>query len=153
MPKTVKTAKPETPGSVLQSFLDEYQITAFSLSKHIKLSNAQILNIIHGKAKISVPTALKLALFFDNDPKFWLDLQIASEILALSGDKQFISEAKTITKAVKPKGNAKPEVKTKQAVKAGKRKPATIAEKRKTAAKVSDVITPKGKRGRPATKK
>ena len=52
MPKTIK---PQNPGLVLQSYLDEYHITAFYLSKQINLSNAQILNIIHGKAKITVP--------------------------------------------------------------------------------------------------
>ena len=150
MPKTAKPAKSQTPGSVLQDLLDEYQISAFYLSKQINLSNAQILNILHGKAKITVPTALRLALYFDNSPKFWLDLQIASEILELSNDKKFMSDVKNITKAVKPK--AKPDIKTKPTAKAGKRKPDTLAEKRKTAAKIPGAKTPKGKRGRPAKK-
>ena len=127
-----KTEKPQTPGAVLQSFIDDYQINAFLLSKEIKAAYQSVTNILKEKARITVPMALRLAQYFGNSPKFWIDIQSTCEINELSEDKKFINIIKSIPRAEKPAGKAKNEAK----VKFGKNKTNTLAEKRKQAAKV-----------------
>lgn len=137
MPKTSLT-----PSTVLQSFIDNYQINPFLLSKQVGLNYQTITNILKGKAKITVPTAIRLAKYFSNSPKYWLDIQLSSEINELSNNKKFLSSIKSIPKAIKPTGKAKSTAKVKPANK----KKNTLAEKRKKASKVPGAKKPKGKR-------
>jgi len=139
MPKAVK---PQTPGAVLQSFIDNYQINPFSLSKSLQVAYQSVTNIINGKARISVQMALRLAQYFGNSPKYWIDVQASSEIDELSADKKFIASIKKIPRVQKPAGKAKKEPK---AAAGGKRKSNTLAEKRKKAAKVPGAKKPRGK--------
>ena len=131
-----KTEK--TPGAVLQTFIDKYQINPFFLSKSISMNYKLICDILKGKAKITVPTALRLGKYFGNTHQFWLDLQISSEINKLSADKKFQTVLKNIPKAEIQKSS----VKEKQA----KRKPNTLREKRKKAAKIPGAKKTFGKR-------
>jgi addiction module HigA family antidote len=139
MPKTDKT-----PGSVLQSFLDDYQINAFSFSKEIRLSYPTVRNILIGKGKITVQTAFHFSCYFGNSPFFWLDTQIASEIEALTKNKKFITVINKIPKAVKPTGKTAAPKKAKTA----KSKPSTLAEKRKQASKTPGAKPARGRRPR-----
>jgi len=94
--------KPQTPASVLQSLMDEYQLNPFSLSKGIHLSNSAARLLVIGKAKISVPTALRLAKFFGQTPAYWLDLQREADIAEASKDNELQAILKAIAKAKKP---------------------------------------------------
>ncbi|MCL2266883.1 MAG: HigA family addiction module antitoxin [Treponema sp.] len=127
MPKMQKK-----PGEALQSYIDDYRINAFSLSKSLNVAYQSVTNIINGKARISVQMALRLGQFFGNSPEYWLDIQIASEIDELGKNKKFVKEIKSIPKAKKPSGKAEKKV----TAKAGKKKTNTLAEKRKKASKV-----------------
>jgi len=118
----------KTPGAVLQSFIDKYQINPFSLSKSISLNYKTVLDILKGKAKITVPTALRLGKYFGNTSHFWLDKQLTSEFNKLSADKKFQSILNNIPKAQILKSTAKD--------KSAKRKLNTLSEKRKKAAKI-----------------
>jgi len=122
-----KTAKLKTPGAILQSFIDEYQINPFFLSKELAVNYQTVTNILKGKARITVPMAVRLAQYFSNSPKFWLDIQASSEIDELSADKKFLasikkipkakkgqSKARTVSKVKKTKVNAKPAAKGKR---------------------------------------
>jgi len=137
MPKSAKS-----PGDVLQSFIDDYRINPFFLSKEIKLSYQTIVNILKGKAKITVPTALRLGKYFGNSPKYWLDIQLTSEIDELSSNKKFLSIIKNIPKAKKGSGKAPRTGKAKPANKKTK----TLAEKRKKAAKAPGAKKARGRR-------
>jgi addiction module HigA family antidote len=132
----------QTPGSALQSFLDEYQVTAFFLSKEIDLSYQTVLNILKGKGKISVPTALRLGKYFGNSPQYWMDVQVSSEIKELSANKKMSSVLKKIPKAQKPKAGTGKKAKT--------TKSNALSAKRKKAAKVPGA---KQARGRKRTRK
>ena len=125
MPKTVKT-----PGSVLLSHMDKYLLNPFSLSKAINLSNSSILQILNGKGKITVPTALRLSKFFGNKPAYWLDLQREADIKEASQDKELSAILKGISKVKKQKAPPK------SAVKATKK--TTLRDKRKIGAKTPD---------------
>ena len=144
-----RTAKPQTPGAILQSFIDEYQINAFLLSKEILVNYQTVTNILKGKARITVKTALRLAAYFGNSPKYWIDIQVSSEIDELSADKKFLSVIKSISKVSKPTGKPKTETKAKLS----KKEPKKSANKRAKAVKTSGAKKPKGKKaGRPAKK-
>jgi antitoxin HigA-1 len=133
-----KTEK--TPGAVLQTFIDKYQINPFFLSKSISMNYKVICDILKGKAKITVPTALRLGKYFGNSHNFWLDMQISSEISKLSADKKFQTVLKNIPKAEKQNSSVKD--------KSSKRKTNTLREKRKKAAKIPGAKKTFGKRTR-----
>jgi len=73
----------ETPkiGEILkEEFLDPLGITAYRLSKELNVSTSTILDLIHGKRKISVEMALRLSKFFGNSHKFWTNLQTELDV-------------------------------------------------------------------------
>ena len=143
-----KIANIQTPGEVLQSFIDEYQINAFLLSKEINVNYQTVTNILKGKARITVKTALRLAAYFGNSPKYWIDIQVSSEIDELAADKKFLSVIKGIKKAEKSTGKPK----TEKAAKISMKKQKAYAKKSEKA-KSPGVKKTKGKRaGRPAKK-
>ena len=121
MPKTA-----QTPVSALKSIMEEYQLTAYSLSKAISLSNSAVLQILKGKTKISVSTALRLSKFFERPAAYWLDLQREADLAEAAKDKELSSVLKGISKAKKPAAKTK--------AKAAKK--TTQSDKRKAAAKV-----------------
>ena len=123
MPKTA-----QTPAAVLSSLMEQYQLNPFSLSKAIYLSNSAIRQIISGKSKISIPTAMRLSKFFGQTPEYWLDLQRETDLTEAKKDQDLMVIIQNISKVQKPK--SAPAAKTKPA------KKTTIADKRKEAAKV-----------------
>lgn len=64
------------PGEILlEEFLIPLEISAYKLSKNLKIPQTRISEIIKGKRRITADTALRLSLFFGNSAKFWLGLQ------------------------------------------------------------------------------
>ena len=64
------------PGEVLlEEFLSPLNITAYKLSKDIKIPQTRISEILKGKRRITADTALRLSNYFGNSAKFWLGLQ------------------------------------------------------------------------------
>ena len=122
MPKST-----QTPASVLVALMEEYQLNPFSMSKEINLSHSSIRQFITGKSKVTVPTALRLAKYFDQSPDYWLDLQRAVDIKEAQNDKGLMAIVKEISKAKKP--SAKSKAKEKPV------KKTTLSNKRKNAAK------------------
>jgi len=111
--------KSQTPATVLQTLMAEYQLNPFSLAKAVHLSNSAVRLLAVGKAKITVSTALRFAKFFGQTPAFWLDLQREADISEASKDNELQDILKTIPKAKKsavPKNEAagKPNNKQKQ---------------------------------------
>ena len=123
MPKSA-----QTPASVLIALMDEYQLNPFSLSKEINLSHSSVRQLVTGKTKVTVATALRLAKYFGQTTDYWLDLQRAADIKEAQNDKDLMAVVKGIPKAKKPaaspKANGKPV------------KKATLSDKRKSAVKV-----------------
>ena len=123
MPKSA-----QTPASVLIALMDEFQLNPFSLSKEINLSQSSVRQLVTGKSKVTVPTALRLAKYFGLTPDYWLDLQRAVDINEAQKNKKLMAIVKGIPKAGKPA--AKPKAQGKPARKT------TLSDKRKNAAKV-----------------
>ncbi len=64
------------PGEVLNfEFLEPLEISAYRLSKDLKIPQTRISKIIKGKRRITADTALRLSKYFGNSAKFWLGLQ------------------------------------------------------------------------------
>lgn len=64
------------PGEVLfNEFLEPLEITAYRLSKDLKIPQTRISEIIKGNRRITADTALRLSKYFGNSAKFWLGLQ------------------------------------------------------------------------------
>jgi addiction module HigA family antidote len=64
------------PGEILdKEFLMPLNITAYRLSREIKIPQTRISEIVKGKRKITADTALRLSKYFGNSPQFWLGLQ------------------------------------------------------------------------------
>lgn len=64
------------PGEILNfEFLEPLEITAYRLSKDLKIPQTRISEIIKGNRRITADTALRLSIYFGNSAKFWLGIQ------------------------------------------------------------------------------
>jgi antitoxin HigA-1 len=64
------------PGTILQEkFMQPLGITAYRLSKEIKVQQTAVSQIINGSRRITVDMALRLSRYFGNSAQFWLNLQ------------------------------------------------------------------------------
>jgi addiction module HigA family antidote len=64
------------PGEVLlEEFLEPLKISAYRLSKELRIPQTRVSQILKGKRRITADTAIRLSKFFGNSAKFWLGLQ------------------------------------------------------------------------------
>ncbi len=64
------------PGEILwEEFLIPLEISAYRLSKDLKIPQTRISEIVKGNRRITADTALRLGQYFGNSAKFWLGLQ------------------------------------------------------------------------------
>ena len=64
------------PGEILlEEFMKPLGITARQLAADIDVSPSRISEIVHGRRPITADTALRLGLYFDMEPRFWINLQ------------------------------------------------------------------------------
>jgi antitoxin HigA-1 len=64
------------PGEILlEDFLKPLKISAYKLSKDIRIPQTRTSQILKGKRSITADTALRLSNYFDISAKFWLGLQ------------------------------------------------------------------------------
>ena len=60
---------------LLDEFLLPLEISAYRLSKSIKIPQTRISQILKGKRRITADTALRLSKYFGNSAKFWMGIQ------------------------------------------------------------------------------
>ena len=73
---------PVHPGEILKhEFLDELRISAGRLAKHIHVPRTRIERLIKEETPVTTDTAARLARAFNTTPEFWLNLQIAYDLL------------------------------------------------------------------------
>ena len=71
-----KKQAPVHPGEILdEEFLKELELSQYRLAKDIHVPCRRINEIVLGKRAISADTALRLAHYFGNTAKFWMNLQ------------------------------------------------------------------------------
>jgi len=143
----------QTPGTVIKSLLDKHGLNCNRLAKAINMSNAMVRLLILDKSPISVAAAFRLAKFFKNEPKFWLDLQTTYDLAKAASDKELTKELSAIVDVSKYTFVRKPhtpkEDKATTAATASKKKkvapasaPAPNAGKRKAVAKATPAVKP-----------
>jgi len=88
------------PGEILLlEFLEPLGISAYRLSKDLKIPQTRVSQIIKGNRRITADTALRLSKYFGTSAKFWLGLQNDFDIEEERASKKVeIGEIKTITR-------------------------------------------------------
>jgi addiction module HigA family antidote len=77
------------PGTILlEEFMEPLGITAYKLSKELKVQQTAIGQIIKGLRRISVDMALRLSRYFGNTAQFWLNLQNHYDLELETGKKE-----------------------------------------------------------------
>lgn len=77
-----------TPGYILQrKYLDPYGLSQNQLALKVRVPARRINEIVLGKRAISADTALRLGLFFGNDPSFWLSIQAEYDLWKIRKEK------------------------------------------------------------------
>ena len=72
--------RPVHPGRVLKDELKARALSASALALALRTPSGRITDILNGKRGISPETAMRLARYFGNSARFWLNLQIAYEL-------------------------------------------------------------------------
>ena len=63
-------------GEILQEeFLQPLAMTPYRLAKELRVATSSILDIVHGRRRLSVDVALRLARLFGTTERFWLNLK------------------------------------------------------------------------------
>ncbi len=99
------------PGEHLAEQLQELDMSAAELARHLKVPTNRITEILNGRRAVTGDTALRLGHFFGTSPEFWLNLQKIYE-LRLAEDKsgEIIKALPTLSRArKKPGGDLRPE--------------------------------------------
>ncbi len=76
-----KQMAPIHPGEVLrEEFLSPLGLSQYRLAKSLGVPPRRINEIVHGTRAITADTALRLARFFGNSERFWLNLQTGYDL-------------------------------------------------------------------------
>jgi antitoxin HigA-1 len=71
---------PVHPGRILRRELEARKLSANALALALRTPSGRITDILNGKRGVSPETALRLARYFGNSARFWLNLQTAYEL-------------------------------------------------------------------------
>lgn len=67
---------PITPGEVLlMEFLKPLEISQSQLARDLNVPIGRVSDIVQGKRAITPDTALRLGVYFNMTPEFWMNLQ------------------------------------------------------------------------------
>jgi antitoxin HigA-1 len=65
------------PGEILlEDFMKPMGISARQLAADIDVSPSRISDLVNGNRPVTADTAVRLGLFFNMEPRFWMNLQI-----------------------------------------------------------------------------
>jgi antitoxin HigA-1 len=76
------------PGEILlEGFMKSMGITARQLAADMDVPPSRISDVVNGKRPITADTALRLGLFFNMEPRFWLNLQTEYDMRMTTRDQ------------------------------------------------------------------
>ena len=78
--------KPIHPGRILKREIQSRNLSANRLALALRVPSGRITQILNGKRGISAETALRLAKYFGNSPRFWMNLQSRFELAVTERD-------------------------------------------------------------------
>lgn len=74
----VSSRRPPRPGDFLETrYMKPLSINQTELAHALGISRRRVNELINGKRGITPDTAVRLALYFGNEPMFWMHLQVA----------------------------------------------------------------------------
>jgi antitoxin HigA-1 len=68
------------PGNILTEEIEARGLSANRLALDLGVPSGRITDILNGKRSISADTALRLARYFGNEARFWLNLQLLYDL-------------------------------------------------------------------------
>jgi addiction module HigA family antidote len=77
---------PVHPGRILKRELVARGLSANKLALALRVPSGRITSILNGKRGISPETALRLARYFGNSPRFWVNLQSRFDLAVAERD-------------------------------------------------------------------
>ncbi|MCD6585973.1 MAG: HigA family addiction module antidote protein [Desulfobacteraceae bacterium] len=66
---------PVHPGVYLKELLDELNISQYRLAQDLGVPAMRINHVIHGRRPVTAELALRLGRFFNQTPRYWINLQ------------------------------------------------------------------------------
>jgi addiction module HigA family antidote len=72
--------RPVHPGKILKDEIEARGLSANALALALRTPSGRITDILNGRRGVSPETALRLARYFGNSARFWLNLQTAYEL-------------------------------------------------------------------------
>jgi antitoxin HigA-1 len=72
--------RPVHPGEILKEEIKARGVSANALAIALRTPSGRITDILNGKRGVSPETAMRLARYFGNSARFWLNLQTAYEL-------------------------------------------------------------------------
>jgi addiction module HigA family antidote len=66
--------------ALLRREMQARKLSANALALALRVSSGRITDILNGKRGVSPETAMRLARYFGNSPRFWLNLQTTYEL-------------------------------------------------------------------------
>jgi antitoxin HigA-1 len=79
----LSSRRPPHPGVFLETrFLKPLGISQTELAQALGVSRRRVNELINGRRSITPDTAVRLAMYFDNDAAFWMHLQVAWDMHA-----------------------------------------------------------------------
>jgi addiction module HigA family antidote len=94
----MKASQNITSGEILlEEFMKPLGLSQYALAKELAVSPMRISEIVRGKRAITADTALRLGIYFDTSPDYWLRIQTECDLR-----KARRQAGKKITLKVKP---------------------------------------------------
>ena len=72
--------RPVHPGKILKREIEARGLSANALAIALRTPSGRVTDILNGKRGLSPETAMRLARYFGNSARFWLNLQTAYEL-------------------------------------------------------------------------
>jgi addiction module HigA family antidote len=94
---TRKQIAPVHPGAYLKELLEELELSQYRLAQDIGVTAMRVSHVVRGQRPITAELALRLGRYFNQSPRFWLNLQSRYD-MDITAD-QF---GKLVTREVQP---------------------------------------------------
>ncbi len=72
--------RPVHPGRILRREIEARRLSANAVAIALRTPSGRVTDILNGKRGLSPETAMRLARYFGNSARFWLNLQTAYEL-------------------------------------------------------------------------
>lgn len=66
---------PVHPGVYLTKLLNELKISQYRLARDLSIPAMRINHVVHGKRPVTAELALRLGRYFNQSPRYWMNLQ------------------------------------------------------------------------------